>query len=100
MCEKDREKPLKWINRIKTTQQESFNIMQNSQHSQYHLKPPYMYENLILGGNMMLSTWEFISQESILLIPYDCGTHTLQEDMYITHILGGNIIFSILKSNS
>ena len=42
MCEKDREKPLKWINRIKTTQQESFNITQNGQHSQYHLKLPYI----------------------------------------------------------
>ena len=42
MCEKDREKPLKWINQIKTTQQESFNITQNSQHSQYHLKQPYI----------------------------------------------------------
>ena len=41
MCEKDREKPLKLINQIKTTQQESSNITQNNQHSQYHLKPPY-----------------------------------------------------------
>jgi len=54
-----------------------------------------MYETQILGGNMMLSSWEFISQESILLISYDCQTHTLQEDMYRTHILGGNTIFSI-----
>ena len=59
-----------------------------------------MYETLMLGGNMMLSSWEFISQESILLILYDCGTHTLQEDLYRTHNLGGNIIFAILKSNS
>ena len=42
MCEKDREKPLKWINQIKTTQQELFNITQNSQHSQYNLKQPYI----------------------------------------------------------
>ena len=41
MCKKDREKPLKLINQIKTTQQESSNITQNNQHSQYHLKPPY-----------------------------------------------------------
>ena len=41
MCKKDREKPLKLINQIKTTQQESSNITQNNQHSQYHLNPPY-----------------------------------------------------------
>ena len=41
MCQKDREKPLKLINQIKTTQQESSNITQNNQHSQYHLNPPY-----------------------------------------------------------
>ena len=41
MCEKDREKPLKRINQINTTQQQSSNIIQNSQHSQYQLKPPY-----------------------------------------------------------
>ena len=41
MWKKDREKPLKLINQIKTTQQESSNITQNSQHSQYQLKPPY-----------------------------------------------------------
>ena len=32
---------LKWINQIKTTQQESSNITQNNQHSSYQLKPPY-----------------------------------------------------------
>ena len=32
---------LKWINQIKTTQQKSSNIIQNSQHSQFQIKPPY-----------------------------------------------------------
>ena len=41
MCEKDREKLLKCINQIITTQQQSSNITQNNQHSQYQLKPPY-----------------------------------------------------------